>query len=71
MENHVNGMHNTSFSVTDCESLTECAVWCTEDPSCTAANHDDNTSQCELLTSPTVWLIQQYSDRALIKNATG
>ena len=66
-----NGMSNTLHSVTHCESVISCAVTCTEDPSCTAANYDDDTSQCELLTSPTVWLTPQHGFMALIGQTTG
>ena len=58
-------------NVTGCENLIKCGMWCTEDPSCTAANYDDDTSQCELLTSPTVWLTQQHGFIALISQVTG
>ena len=68
---HAHSMSDSVRNITDCESLTDCAVWCTEDPSCTAANYDDDTSQCELLTSPIVWLTPQHGSIALIGQATG
>ena len=71
MENHVNGMHSTLFNVTDCKRVIACVVRCTEDPSCAAANYDDDTSQCELLNSPIVWLTQQHNAKAVIGDATG
>ena len=52
-------------------SRLQCAVACLEEEACTAANYDEATSQCELLTSPVTWTTEQNASTAIIAEGTG
>ena len=50
-------------------SRLHCAQLCTRDPSCAAVNYDQDTFECELLTSPVLSVTQQAGSSAMIAHA--